>query len=176
MEIERKFRTLADFDKVKNILVCNGFIEKGYSHQIDTYFVNNEKINGKRIYLRLRHDEIKNKYSFDFHEIISELSTKETEMSVSGDDYEKLKYMMIGLNHQIKAVVDKTRMKFKNNECEIVLDNVVGLGTFIEIEVEGADESIALPILQKYQNMLSLRDEDIVSRCGYPDLIIANNH
>lgn len=174
MEIEKKFKTPIDFVKAKNILITNGFIERGTSHQIDTYFLVNEKINNKEIYLRLRKDETKNKYSFDFHEIISNLSTKETEMSISEEDYNKIKYMMLGLNHSIKAIVNKTRIRFNNNECEIVLDNVADLGTFIEIEVEGEDENVALPILQKYQNILLLRDEDIVAGCGYPDLIIEN--
>lgn len=175
MEIEKKFKTSADFNKVREILKTNGFAEKGTSHQIDTYFVVNEKINGKEIYLRLRRDETKKQYSFDFHEIISNLSTFETEMSVSEADYDKLQYMMLGLNHSIKAIVDKTRIKFNNDECEIVLDNIADLGTFIEIEVEAESENIALPILQKYQNMLLLKDEDVVAGCGYPDLIIENS-
>lgn len=172
MEIEKKFRTSVDFNIAKEILITNGFAEKGTSHQIDIYFVVNEKINEKEIYLRLREDKTKNKYSFDFHEIISNLSTLETEMSVSKEDYDKLRYMMLGLNHSIKAVVDKTRIKFNNNECEVVLDNIVNLGTFIEIEVEAEDENIALPILQKYQYLLQLKDDDVVAGCGYPDLII----
>jgi len=172
MEIEKKFKVSIDFDKIRTVVFTNGFEETGISHQIDTYFLVNEHINGKEIYLRLRYDEIEKKYSFDFHEVISNLSTKETEISISKDDYDKFLYIMLGMNYSIKAIVNKTRITFKNNECTIVLDNVSDLGTFIEIEVEDEDENIALPVLQKYQNILSLNDQDLIEGCGYPDLII----
>ena len=175
MEIEKKFKASIDFNKVRKILLDQGFTEKGTSHQIDTYFIVNEIINGKEIYLRQRKDVANNKYSFDFHEIISNLSTLETEIETSAEEYNKLNYIMQGLNYTIKAIVDKTRIKFDNDECKIVLDNITNLGTFIEIEVEGENESIALPILQKYQNILSLKNEDLIIGCGYPDLIIQNN-
>ena len=80
MEIEKKFKASIDFNKVRKILLDQGFTEKGTSHQIDTYFIVNEIINGKEIYLRQRKDVTNNKYSFDFHEIISNLSTLETEI------------------------------------------------------------------------------------------------
>lgn len=175
MEIEKKFKTSINFNKARKILIDHGFTEKGTSHQIDTYFIVNEIINGKEVYLRQRKDVTNNKYSFDFHEIISNLSTLETEIETSEKEYNKLNYIMLGLNYSVKAIVDKTRIKFDNDECKIVLDNITNLGTFIEIEVESEDENIALPILQKYQNILSLKNEDIVTGCGYPDLIIQNN-
>ncbi len=172
MEIEKKFKAGIDFEEACKKLESMGFVRCKSSHQIDSYYLVNEQIDDKCIYLRVREDVLQNKYSFDFHEIISDLATKETEIKLSQEDYEKIKYIMTGLNYKIIAVIDKNRIKYKNNECEIVLDNVKGLGNFIEIEIQGEEDNASIAILQKYQKSLMLADDDIVSGCGYPDLLL----
>jgi len=172
MEIEKKFKANMTFDEACKKLESMGFERCKSSHQIDSYYLVNEQIDGKCIYLRVREDVLQNKYSFDFHEIISDLATKETEIALSREDYEKIKYIMMGLDHKIIAVIDKSRIKYKNNECEVVLDNVKELGNFIEIEVQGEEDDISIALLQKYQKSLMLADDDIVSGCGYPDLLL----
>ncbi len=64
----------------------------------------------------------------------------------------------------------------KNNNFELVLDKVVGLGYFMEIEYVGKMTKINGQKFQELINYLNLKESQIISGCGYPDLLMEKNN
>jgi adenylate cyclase class 2 len=173
MEIEVKFRIFEDKKDIIKEILTKGFEKTKQSHQKDVYYLSGKKIAGKNLYLRTREDFLKNTFSYDLHEVISDLSTKETELEVrSKKDLDKLDYITETLGFKKLVVVDKKRMCLRKNDLTLVFDHVEGLGDFIEIEVEGNNEQEALVIIKKYQKILNLKNINKITEKGYPDLIL----
>jgi predicted adenylyl cyclase CyaB len=169
-EIEVKYR-VKDFS-IETIEKL-GFKRKKESHQLDTYYIVNEMINGKRTYLRNRKDFLKGEYSFDLHQIESEFATKETEIKLANEkSYNDVNTILSTLGFNIICEIDKQRLTFKKDNISIVFDTVKHLGCFLEIEILGEDSIENRDILFEIANKLSLRDEDRISKKGYPDLYI----
>jgi predicted adenylyl cyclase CyaB len=74
----------------------------------------------------------------------------------------------------ILAVVDKTREIYFVDNVKFHLDNVVGLGTFVEIEAIDKDGSIGNEKLLEqcnfYLNLLNISKDDLVDN-SYSDLM-----
>ena len=70
-------------------------------------------------------------------------------------------------------MVNKTRKTFinKKNSFELVLDKVVGLGYFMELEYIGQPKEFKVKKIFAIINDFGLKKEQIVSGCGYPDLL-----
>ncbi len=121
-ELEMKFSADKDFS---NFLLDNQFTEKKHKHQIDTYYVVDELLEGKRSWVRVREDKENGKSSFDFHKLISEYATDETEIAMPAEDAEKMKSILKGLGHKVKCVVDKERRSFQRNNVEPIIREAV---------------------------------------------------
>jgi len=147
-----------------------GFVKLKVSHQVDRYHVVNRTFDKRRTYLRLRNNTIKNNFSFDFHQIISDIATEETEIGLnSSDDIFRMGTILDKLGYPFVCEVDKHRTVYKNGNIELVLDTVKGLGNFIEIEIAGNETQENLfQLAQK----LSLNDRII--KKGYPDMVMSN--
>jgi adenylate cyclase class 2 len=172
MELEIKY-------KVKEFSVefieTLGFIKSKKSHQIDRYFIVNETFNEKRTYLRLRQDVLKEKFSFDLHQIISDIATDEIEIALhSSDDFLKTERILDILGYPFVCEVNKYRIVYKKDNINLVLDKVENLGNFIEIEMIGNETQNNEDILLQVAQQLSLKDNDRVVKMGYPDLILCN--
>lgn len=77
MELEIKLKLKRDItENIKSI----GFKYIKETHQIDTYYIVNEYYQSKQTYLRIREDVINKTYSFDLHQIHSDIATKEYEI------------------------------------------------------------------------------------------------
>lgn len=61
------------------------------------------------------------------------LASKETELSISDPEAMETILMAVGYTQSL-AIVEKTRRKTKWHEYEICIDEVVDLGTFVEVE------------------------------------------
>jgi adenylate cyclase class 2 len=57
-------------------------------------------------------------------------------------DTKEVKKILSALNFKSVAIVDKTRRSWQYQEYEISMDEVVGLGSFIEIEYIGKDATV----------------------------------
>ena len=81
------------------------------------------------------------------------------------------------LDFKLDCVVKTHRRVFidKNNNFELVLDKVVGLGYFMEIEYVGKMTKINGQKFQELINYLNLKESQIISGCGYPDLLMEKN-
>ncbi|MEK9156379.1 MAG: CYTH domain-containing protein [Patescibacteria group bacterium] len=69
------------------------------------------------------------------------------------------------LGFKVDVIVTKKREKHENGNVEILVDEVDGLGNFVEVEAKNK-ESFSRIISQ-----LNLKEENIISSAGYPDLL-----
>jgi len=169
IEFEVKYRIDSDTEIDTEKL---GLKSVGSKHQIDTYYVVNEEIEGKRTYIRLREDLLKNKGSFDHHAVIDKYSTEEKEVALTLEDVQKMKGAFMAMGQEIKCVVDKKRTVYKNGEIQLMIDEVKGLGIFLEIEiVSNEDEKDSkIDLVKKMALELRLNPENAVLGMGYPDM------
>jgi len=170
MELEVKFRC----DSVQRVMskaLELGFILKKKKHQIDTYFIVNKKTKyGTRDYLRIREDLSSNSLSLDYHKVLSELETDETEIKIV--DKEGIIKILELLGYDIVCVVNKIREQYEKDNVVITVDKVEGLGNFVEIEInEELTDSNRNKIYSIATN-LELMEKDRVSKKGYPDLLM----
>jgi len=170
MELELKY-------KVKEfpieLIETLGFVKSKESHQIDRYFIVNKILNEKRTYLRLRQDVLKETFSFDLHQIISDIAADETEIALhSTNDISDMEKILDILGYHFVCEVDKHRTIYKKDNIKLVLDIVKNLGNFVEIEMTGDETQENEKILFQAAKQLSLEEKDRVVKKGYPDLIL----
>lgn len=170
MELEVKYK-IDSFPKQQ--LIDLGFHKKSDSHHIDKYYIVDKVLAEKRTYLRIREDKEKGNFSFDFHQIISELATAEIEIELyTKDDCLKFDKILEALGYPFVCVVDKQRETYEKEGIKVVFDSVRDLGNFLEIELEGIESKENISKLTNIVNLLGLNDRDIVSNKGYPDLLL----
>ncbi len=172
IENEVKFRLTKSCKMMEKKIGESGFDFKKEIFQDDYYFSPpHKKFAGtKKYYLRLR-KKLSGEAIFAYHVVINNLQTKELE--VSCDNFIILKNILKKLDFNLDCVVKKHRriFKSKNNKFEIVLDKVNGLGYFLEIEYIGKNTKSANYNFQQLVDNLGLKNNQIVSGCGYPDLL-----
>lgn len=153
-------------DEIRKILANENALYKGTDYQVDTYF----NVNNGRLKLRQgniekslihynREDKVQPKIS-DF-------------LLYKSDDSELLKELLekaLG----ILTVVDKEREIYLIQNVKIHIDKVKNLGNFIEIEVQGNEDSDKTKLLTQCKYFLKLfriKDEDLISY-SYSDMIL----
>jgi adenylate cyclase class 2 len=85
------------------------------------------------------------------------------ESQVELDDFDTMKIILLSLGYKERLTVEKTRQLWHLDNCEICLDDVRQLGTFVE--VEGPDEKTIEVILEK----LGLDKNDHIPK-GYANM------
>lgn len=163
-EIERKYPVL-DYSKSKEkVLSLPGIEHGGTKHGIDIYFVVPQKVE-KTKYLRVRfaNGAPEKEAELAYHEVVNNDTTNEWETKVSNGAIAQEIFLKLGFS--VDVSVDKKRETYSNSEVEIVLDQVDGLGCFIEIEAPNVE------ILNKYEGGLGLDGVTPISGAGYPDLL-----
>jgi adenylate cyclase, class 2 len=111
---------------IRNYLLSNGAELKGTDHQTDTYF------NVSRGRLKLREGNIEN--NLIYYERNNQAGPKQSHFKlVRVEDAAGLKAMLADSNG-IKVVVEKKREIYYINNVKFHIDEVPGLGSFIEIE------------------------------------------
>ena len=99
------------------------------------------------------------------------ISTEEIEIVLNThDDVNKMYKIIETLGYSIKCIVDKERNVYKKGDIEISLDNVNGLGNFIEIEINGEENQENLIRLKKTAKQLGLSIAKQIKN-GYPNLL-----
>lgn len=167
MEFEVKHKVTGHWaDKI----AAMGFMAKKDSHQIDYYYINNEHRDDGRHYFRVREDLIGKTASLDYHVVITDLATKETEIKI--DDVQGAKMILGYLGLKPICTVDKQRKSFSNGTVVITLDTVKDLGDFLEIEIIGEDEATAQEEISRFEQELGLSEKTRIQKRGYPDLLI----
>ena len=152
---------------IRNILKTLNAEFIGLDHQIDTYF------NTKTGRLKLREGNIENSIIYYDREDKSE--PKESDVILlkteTGSPLKEILTKTIG----VKAIVDKKREIYFIGNVKFHIDNVVGLGTFVEIEAidkNGCiDREKLLEQCQYYLDLFKINKTDLVSK-SYSDLLL----
>ncbi len=129
------------FAKVKKTLAKIATVEKE-SHEIDTYYnaPHRDFLAPKYAYeyLRLRHKN--GKCILNYKHLYPEDKREKThsdEYETALEKHDQIQHILTSLNFKEYLVVDKKRITFDyKGELEIAMDEVKGLGLFIEIETK----------------------------------------
>lgn len=156
-----------DFRAIRRTLKKHKADFKGLDHQVDTYFVANH---GR---LKLREGDIEN--YLICYERENQASPKLSKVLLyKPEPGSKLKDLLSS-SLGVLAVVDKTREIYFIGNVKFHLDNVKGLGRFIEIEAIDEFGSMGEPRLRQqcqfYINLFGIKPEDYVP-CSYSDLLL----
>lgn len=156
-------------DEIRRILQEEGADYKGRDHQVDIYF---NVRNGR---LKLRKGNIENNLIAYDREDLSGVKQSNVHLVrvERGSDLEQALKITLG----VKVIVDKQRDIYFIENVKFHLDEVEGLGRFIEVEAIDSEGIIGKERLQEqceyYKNLLGVMEEDMISK-SYSDLLIEN--
>lgn len=166
LNVEIKARS-GDSDKIEYILMQNEAEYRGLDHQVDTYF---KVPNGR---LKLRQGNIENNLIQYFRD--DQPGPKDSQVSLYPvTDGLKMKEVLeksIG----ILCTVDKQRKIFFIGNIKFHLDQVKGLGSFVEIEaIDKNGDKKREELMQQcehYLKLFNIQDNDLIS-VSYSDLLL----
>ena len=166
INIEIKARC-TDPDFVRNFLVSHGAEYRGTDHQTDTYFL----VSHGR--LKLREGNIEN--NLIYYERDNQAGPKASFFRlVKVEDAAGLKAALTS-SCGIKVVVTKKREIYYIGNVKFHIDDVPGLGSFVEIEAGNILADLSREALQsqcdEYMAQLNIRPEDLVE-LSYSDLMM----
>ncbi|HQW43766.1 MAG TPA: class IV adenylate cyclase [Chitinophagaceae bacterium] len=167
LNIEIKARC-SDALFVRDYLVSNGADFKGVDEQTDTYF---NVANGR---LKLREGNIEN--NLIYYERNDQAGPKGSHFNlVKVEDAPGLKEVLAMANG-IKVVVKKRRKIYFIDNVKFHIDEVPGLGSFVEIEAGNRFEDIPQEKLEEqcafYLKQFMIKSEDLVE-VSYSDMLLA---
>lgn len=164
IEIEAKFKLSANITRDKLITVLESHLVAPISvkHQIDTVFLLPEQVDtpiipGSKI-IRIRDvldpetGELQRSLMTLKIERQAKLVSDEYEFAV--DDGDMARQMLTALGWQEVVTVDKVRLESKTEDYTICVDEVAGLGLFIELEVLVEDDANTDNIQQQMYSFL----------------------
>lgn len=157
--------------KVEAFLLSNGARFVGLDHQVDTYF---HVPSGR---LKLRQGNIEN--SLIFYHRPDQQGPKQSDFSLAKVDDGATMKTVLANALGIKVVVDKYRKIFFINNVKFHLDEVPGLGHFVEIEAGNlTDPSKTIDDLKSqcdyYVHVFEIRETDLIHH-SYSDMILAGS-
>jgi len=133
VEIEVKVK-IKDIKQIKSRLKKLGAKYLGTLKQIDTYFLIKQSDRFRSApRLRVRQDLIGKKARLEYHEPKDKLTTHEFELEINDAKTAETILKRLGLARE--TAIQKTRLEYKLGKMNIVLDDVKGLGKFIEVEI-----------------------------------------
>ena len=164
IEVESKFKVLGDITQSDLLAVLKDqFIAPISSkRQIDTVFLLPEQVDapivpGSKI-MRVR--DVLNPETGELQRSLMTLKV-EGQAKLVSDEYEfavddgnAARQMLTALGWQEVVTVDKVRLESKTEDYTICIDEVAGLGLFIELEVLAEDDANANNIQQQMCNFL----------------------
>lgn len=161
MEIELKF-TITDLDKIEQILLSLGAELKKEKHQVDIYFDHPDRnLVNTNEYLRVRTTD--DKSEFDYHIARSQTQGFNEEFELEINDSNKLIDIIKRLGFKQLGTIDKFRRQYLIEGSKICLDRVVGVGNFVEVEVQGDDETIGKNKCWQVAKQIGLTKKDQTS-------------
>jgi adenylate cyclase, class 2 len=165
LNVEIKAKS-ADNARIKAILEQKNARFEGIDHQIDTYF---KVPNGR---LKLREGNIEN--ALIFYNRPNQAGPKQSDILLyQSKPQSSLKAILTQANGILK-VVDKHRHIYFIDNVKFHLDDVNGLGSFVEIEAIDSDGSIGYDTLleqcQYYIQLFGIQDSDLLTG-SYSDYV-----
>ena len=137
IEVEVKAR--APEDIIERIAALGARLKVVENHH-DLYFnspIRDFKDSDEALRIRIKEDGVRLTYKGPK----LDLSTKSRrELTVKIDDHQQMEEILLSLGYVLSAQVKKRRSKYTYQGTVLALDEVVGLGRFIEVEAEGAGD------------------------------------
>lgn len=169
INIEIKART-ANADRIRQYLLNRGADFKGIDHQTDTYF---DVPNGR---LKLRQGNIEN--NLIWYQRTNQPGPKQSDCLLTAvADVNTLKQTLTNALGIKVAVVKKREIYFIGN-VKFHIDELEGLGTFIEVEASNKTEDLPVEKLQEqceyYRKAFEIQDEDLL-QYSYSDMLLNNS-
>jgi adenylate cyclase class 2 len=166
VEIKARYR---DADFLRRYFLKNGAEFRGTDHQTDTYF---NVANGR---LKLREGNIENNLIYYEREDLSGPKNSHFQLVDVANASELKEILSKSLG--IKIVIRKKRDIYFIANVKFHMDEVPGLGQFVEIEASNKYAGLAGEILQQqcnfYMQELGIRADDLI-RVSYSDLLLEN--
>lgn len=154
-------------DHIRTILNKHNADFKGTDHQIDTYF----KVPEGR--LKLRRGTIEN--NLIFYKRSNQKGPKSSNINLVPAEHPEKLHTLLESALGIKVVVDKEREIYFIDNVKFHIDEVKGLGSFVEIEAIDEDRSIGKEKLhqqcQKYLQLFKIQEDQLVAE-SYSDLLM----
>lgn len=172
MHINVEFKARCEQPKrIKEILEEKGAEYKGQDHQIDVYF------DVPRGRLKLRKGNIEN--SLIGYEREDVAGAKQSNVHLfnphPGQVAELEEVLRASLG--VRVIVDKRREIYFIGNVKFHVDEVKGLGSFIEVEAIDSKGDIGREKLQErcdhYRRLFGVQDEDMIAQ-SYSDLVLAS--
>jgi predicted adenylyl cyclase CyaB len=161
----------SDQNRIRTILKENNARFVGLDHQIDTYF----NVNYGR--LKLRQGNIENTL-IHYHRPNQKGPKLSKVLLYKPNPEQNLKEVLTAANG-VLVEVDKKREIYFIDNVKFHLDEVKGLGTFVEIEAIDLDETMGLAKIQQqcdhYMDLFSIKDDDLI-QVSYSDLLLKSAH
>ena len=156
-----------DASFVRSYLLSAGAVFKGMDEQTDTYF---NVLNGR---LKLREGNIEN--NLIFYERTNQAGPKNSQFQlVKVEDARGLKDVLTKSNG-VKVIVKKRREIYYINNVKFHIDEVPGLGSFVEIEAGNLLADLSQQQLREqcdyYLNKFRIKEEDLIE-VSYSDMLI----
>ncbi len=157
-------------EQVRSILLELGADYRGLDHQIDSYFT----IPDGR--LKLRQGNIEN--SLIFYNRPNEEGPKPSEVELYHTSDGQALHQVLSAALPTYVVVDKNREIYFIHNVKFHIDQVKGLGSFVEIEAIDRDGSIGAKKLEEqcnhYLAVLKIEEADLLSS-SYSDMLLNNS-
>ncbi len=154
-------------ENIRRVLLDKGAEYKGRDHQIDTYF----KTESGR--LKVREGNIEN--SIIYYERSNKKGPKKSDIIMVNDTKGSPFIDILRRVLDKLAVVDKKRDIFFIGNVKFHIDNVKGLGSFVEIEAIDYKGNIGEARLkqqaEEYLNLFGIKKKELVSH-SYSDMLI----
>ncbi|MCR4280476.1 MAG: class IV adenylate cyclase [Candidatus Komeilibacteria bacterium] len=159
-EIEIKFR-VRNKPRFLRRLKKLGITLREKKHLLDLYYSPpGKKFIGRNPRLRIRKNMTTGTASFEYHQPVGLYGGEETEVTISDGDMMDL--ILRQFKFREEARVDKVRTVYEHREMNVDLDEVKGLGTFVEIEIMNAkNKTRAVKEIKKAALELGLSLNDI---------------
>ena len=156
-----------DASFIRNYLLAKGASFKGTDEQSDTYF---NVLNGR---LKLREGNIEN--NLIFYERTNQAGPKNSHFHlVKIEDAEALKEVLTKSNG-IKVVVKKRREIYYIGNVKFHIDEVTGVGSFVEIEAGNMIGGLSQEALKEqcdfYMKEFGIKKEDLIE-VSYSDMLL----
>lgn len=155
-------------EDIKQLLLSKNAEFKGLDHQIDTYF----KVPTGR--LKLRQGNVEN--TLIHYNRGNQSGPKKSTVCLykPQEDSEALKHTLQAAMETL-VVVDKQRYIYFIDNVKFHVDEVIGLGSFVEIEAIDDNDTIGevklLAQCKYFMEVLSIEEKDLVD-CSYSDLLM----
>ena len=166
IEIKAKIR---DYEKVQKLVekLCSDPVHT--EQQEDTFFITTKG--------RLKLRESNDKSALIYYDRKDSLEPSQSDIAISFTENPDTLKSVLAKSNGIRGIVKKKRTLYKYGQTRIHLDDVRGLGKFIELEVvlrsdqtSKDGESIANKLMDKF----NIHKNDLID-VAYIDLIKANN-